>query len=77
MFNIEKDWTIRETSGTSRQAPVFPQSRDKRRQRTLCEAWGNSEKKSREAASGDATGMVTECDILPADDAALETSYYG
>ena len=46
----------RETSGTSREAPIFlvrcsllkammSQSHDKKRQRTLGEAWGNSEKK--------------------------------
>ena len=46
---------------------MMSQSRDKKRQRTLGEAWGNSEKKSTEAASGDATGKVTECDILSAD----------
>ena len=52
----------RETSGTSREVPIFlvrgsllkammSQSHDKKRQSTLGEAWGNSEKKSREAAS--------------------------
>ena len=58
MFNLDKDWTL----FPSREAPIFlvrgsllkammSQSHDKKRQRTLGEAWRNSEKKSREAAS--------------------------